>query len=1212
MTRLTSLAFFFLLFVLLGTAPVFAQNTVFLPQNASVVSLKQNFPYFRDKTNAESFHQAHAYFNLHSQNTPPTAQTLNFGTEGSIYWFKLSLNNQSQNNEWHFSLTSPLSGLSPMVKRLHVYDDRKNGETLYSFGDTAPSPEATRLNSPYFPITLSSGEERNLLIMLETMEKVPFSVQPSMVSAPVFEKQQNTQIFSTIGILAIATILSSIALTLYFISGLGALLIYAFYIPVMLGTSILFSGGYIGITPYLSTSLINTILIILPGLTAGLSLFLGREVFELKTGKKLFNLLGALLSLGAIGFSVAVAFLPDLSNLFVKANLMLPAYAAALLAVLSLLYSFGSQLLLIFGLSWIPLVVAAVTPTLSNAQGLFLHGLLLSLYMFVYIRQKAKQARAKDDEMRQDFDSKIRAIKVETETEKQALQRRRESEKNMLQDLRQRDAVRAHELKVAKAEADRANEAKSDFLAMISHEIRTPMTGIMGMVQLTLESNLNTQQREYVETIKYSGETLLALLNDILDFSKIESGHMDLENVHFDLHRLIHSVTMLMSGRANEQGLTLKTTIPDDVPALLQGDPNRIRQILLNLLGNAIKFTKKGSVTIAVDNKGEKDGIVDLHFSIIDTGIGISQSAQEKLFAAYQQADESISRRYGGTGLGLNICKMLTEAMGGKISVKSTQGKGSTFTFNLPLRLGKEQQLNTQDETPNETARSSVSPLKILSIDDNEINLKVLSGLLEKDGHDVTISTSGKEALELIKDKSFDIILADMRMPQMSGLDFSRTVRNLEDKNLSKLPIIAMTGNTQQKDVEECRAAGMNGFLSKPPSLEALRAAIEKVLLEKDNIPSIVEKPAIRQEKPILPAPTQEEEKKIEIEQEPKIEVETKQTPPAVDVENIKKPQEDNTEEKRKETPAITVKKEKKKLQTDSAKKALSATAEMAETVMGKMAQSVEKTTETIMAATSKKPPEDEKDSETIPTEKPQKNKDIKKMSKEKSSADKDKLNEKINDLKAEATSFYKKAKASVMLGLGKEKEIEAEDFEEIAPDLEEDIQDQEELAEVEIGDEAYSLDEIDALEEGGTSGEEDDNEENDEEEKKSLEEMTDEAGKSVELLNTAMIEDLQNSLGIEALDGLFNDLFVKAEEILAATKEAAKDSDFDDVGERGHELKGMCANFGLDRLATLGDAFEKAGMKRSKERVTFLVPLFKPMLEETKTALDTWRSKQK
>ncbi len=378
------------------------------------------------------------------------------------------------------------------------------------------------------------------------------------------------------------------------------------------------------------------------------------------------------------------------------------------------------------------------------------------------------------------------------------------------------------------AERDRAIAARSEFLAVISHEVRTPMSGIIGLVQLVLDTQLTDQQRDYLATVLASAQALTALLDDILDLSKLEAGRMTLEEVPFDPRRLVEGVTALLQSRAEDKGLALSTRMPGSVPDSLHGDPTRLRQILLNLVSNAIKFTQTGHVVVRVTADPAGPGYVSLCLAVDDTGIGISAEDQQRLFSDYAQADPSITRRFGGTGLGLAICRRITEAMGGEIGVESAEGEGSTFWVRLSLP-------RSEAEAPKPAAAASLPPTlsetpgRVLVVEDNAVNQKVLLGVLERDGHQVTIARSGTEAVERAATGAYDLILMDVRLPGIDGLEATHRIRAMEGP-VAQVPIIAMTARALAGDVEACLGAGMNAYLPKPVDLSALRRTIAAAL----------------------------------------------------------------------------------------------------------------------------------------------------------------------------------------------------------------------------------------------------------------------------------------------------------------------------------------------------------------------------------------------
>ncbi len=374
-------------------------------------------------------------------------------------------------------------------------------------------------------------------------------------------------------------------------------------------------------------------------------------------------------------------------------------------------------------------------------------------------------------------------------------------------------------------QAQAASRAKSEFLANMSHELRTPMNGIIGMQDLALSGAEDA--RGCIETAQSAAKSLLAVLDDILHFSAIEDGQVELHPEVFRVRPMVREMLQLMGGPASDKGLTLGGSVADTIPDALIGDPLRIRQVLMNLLGNAIKFTERGGIELRVEcARGEGDA-VQLEIAVADTGIGIPVEKQTAIFESFRQADGSTKRQYGGTGLGLAIAGRVVALMGGAIRVKSAPGVGSTFRFTVPCRIAPE--AHASQPTENASPVAAVLPkLRILVVDDNPVNRRLAQRLLEKSGHTVTTAVDGREAvLAASGAEPFDVILMDIQMPDVDGLDATRAIRKLEDRRRSKVPIVAVTAFCHDEDRERCLAAGMDWVLTKPVNPSSLCAQIE-------------------------------------------------------------------------------------------------------------------------------------------------------------------------------------------------------------------------------------------------------------------------------------------------------------------------------------------------------------------------------------------------
>lgn len=390
------------------------------------------------------------------------------------------------------------------------------------------------------------------------------------------------------------------------------------------------------------------------------------------------------------------------------------------------------------------------------------------------------------------------------------------------------------EILAALKEAEDANQLKSMFVAKVSHEIRTPMNAILGMAQILLEGELSDETRECIDIVQVSAETLLRLINDLLDFSKIEAGKLDLSTHAFDITATVKNSERLLSALLMKESIEMVVHVDDNVPKQVLGDMHRVTQIVMNLLSNAVKFNRRGGIILYLECIKQVDDEVTLSISVSDTGVGIPEEKLDEIFGAFTQVEGTDNRKYGGTGLGLTICRQLVELMSGEMVVQSKVGVGSRFTFACPFKIDytdRTASSDLQNSFGNGRLDGTVEEEKrVLVAEDNPVNQKVIRKILERRGYSVEIASTGRIAVESFEGNDFDLVFLDIQMPEIDGYEATRIIREVENsQNRSAVPIIALTAHVGAGEVQKCEEAGMNGFVSKPIDVKALFQEIQKV-----------------------------------------------------------------------------------------------------------------------------------------------------------------------------------------------------------------------------------------------------------------------------------------------------------------------------------------------------------------------------------------------
>ena len=755
---------------------------------------------------------------------------VSLGTNANPFWMVLPVLNNSSRDIWLFDFGQASQGRFGFADKAILYEPTSR-QSFFNTTLAQTHPGGPGLLSSKIPVSLKRGTTSFLIFYFEGHKGSLASFKPTLKP---YIGAKNLSDFVSLRTNTLYLISVFILLTCFFFKrdysslSLAIMWLMFFFYGTLVNQFFIIEGILGQIAAPAFRILFPLLLLLSLGLTPDsrkkfhLSLFIGSALMSIICGALSISMLSISPQLGLM-----LSYVPVLVIATIITLVSLPSFSMRKYSNLTGLFLIAAAI--IISNIWMALVMLGYLPSHETMTQIAPWITAFAAVASAVIKIKTSQVFSADRNFQEDS-SFLTIREAREESEHKRLLQVLEQERSVMKELQLQEARQTEEMRKAKESADEANQAKSAFLAVVSHEIRTPMTGIMGMVRLMFDTQLSREQKEYASTIQDSGEALLALLNDILDFEKIESGKLELEITSFDLKRLLKGIQTLMNGHAASKNIDLVLDMDEKLPEFVMGDPTRLRQVLLNLVNNAIKFTSKGAVTIQVKNLSavecNQSPIKQIYFGVQDSGIGITPEQQKKIFTPFSQADSSISRKFGGTGLGLAICKRLIEAMGAIIGINSREGEGSTFFFTLPMHIA-----DTEDKSVRQAPTSGEytgRKLRILVVDDNGINQKVLQGLLGKGGHQTVLASTGEEALAEVQKTTFDLVLMDVELPGMNGHQATRAIRALPNLAQSMLPVIAMTGNVRTEDVEACFEAGMNDFLPKPVMHENLQQILIK------------------------------------------------------------------------------------------------------------------------------------------------------------------------------------------------------------------------------------------------------------------------------------------------------------------------------------------------------------------------------------------------